>query len=195
MRYGVPYVIEKDGSSEKVKDLFTRLLEDRIVFLRGEVNEEMASVVIPQLLFLAADDPASDIQMYISSPGGSVIDGLSIFDTMNYISPDVATTCIGQASSMGAFLLAAGAKGKRRATENSRVMIHQVSAGTRGVVTDMEIQMRESIRYKDVLTKYIAEFTNQDYEKVLGDCERDYFMSPEESKEYGLIDEVLRKGN
>jgi ATP-dependent Clp protease protease subunit len=193
MHYSIPYIVEKDGSSEKIKDIFTRLLEDRIVFVSGPVNEAMAQAVTAQLLYLSADDPAADIQMYISSPGGSVVSGLAIFDTMNYVAPEVATTCIGQASSMGAFLLASGAKGKRRATENSRIMIHQPLSSASGQITDMEIALKEGLRYKKVLTDYLARFTGQPVEKVTEDCERDFFMSPDEAKEYGLIDDILKK--
>jgi len=193
MPYSVPYIVEKDGSSEKVKDLFTRLLEDRIVFVSGVVNEGLAHVVVAQLLYLAADDPSRDIQMYISSPGGSILEGFAIFDTMTYIAPDVATTCIGRASSMGAFLLAGGAKGKRKATPNSRIMIHQPLSSAEGQITDMEIAVKEGLRYKDVITDYMVEFTGQPREKIVEDCERDFFLSPEEAKEYGLIDDILTK--
>ena len=191
--YHMPYVVEKDGNVERVKDIYTRLLQDRIVFLRGPVDPLMADLVVAQLLFLAADDPNSDINMYISSPGGSVSSGLSIFDTMNYISCDVSTICIGGAYSMGAFLLAAGALGKRSSTENARIMIHQPSAGAHGQVTDMDIQLKEANRYKDVLTKYLAEFTGQKVKKVRNDCERDFYMSPQEALEYGLIDKIQPK--
>lgn len=191
MSYSIPFVVEKNGSSEKVKDLFTRLLEDRIVFVAGPVDEGLAQVVVAQLLFLAADDSSRDIQMYINSPGGSVIAGFAIFDTMNYIAPEVATTCIGQASSMGAFLLGGGEKGKRTATKNSRIMIHQPMSSASGQITDMAIAMKEGLRYKEVITDYMVQFTGQKKEKIINDCERDYFLSPVEAKEYGLIDNVL----
>jgi len=191
----VPFIIEKDGNTERVKDVWSKLLESRIIFLGTGINDTVANAVVAQLLVLAADDPAADIHMYINSPGGSVSAGLAIYDTMNYIAPDVSTICIGAASSMGAFLLSAGAKGKRRATENARVMIHQVLSGASGQVTDLEIQVAEARRYKELLTAIIAKNCGKPYEKVYADCERDNFMNAEQALEYGLIDTIERSKN
>lgn len=188
-----PYVVEKDGASEKVKDIFTRLLEDRVIYLGTEINDDVANVIIGQLLFLASDNPSSDIHMYINSPGGVVSSGFGIFDVMNYIKPDVRTYCVGQAASMGAFLLAAGKKGKRFILPNSRVMIHQVSGGANGQASDVEIRYKEMIKYKEKLTRYLAEFSGKDYDKVYADCERDYYMSSSEALEYGLVDHIMIK--
>ena len=189
----IPFIVEKNGDYERVKDIYTRLLEDRIVFLSGAIGTESANAIIAQLLFLAADDPHKDIYMYINSPGGSVSDGLAIFDTMNYIKPDVSTICIGGAYSMGAFLLAAGAKGKRKATENSRIMIHQPLAGGQGQISDLEIIYKEGQRYKEKLTSYLAELTGKSYEEVSKDCDRDFYMTAEESVSYGLIDKIEKR--
>ena len=184
MSYYVPYVIEQTGrGGERSYDIYSRLLKDRIIFLGTEVNDQVANVICAQLLFLEADDPDKDIYLYINSPGGVITSGMAIYDTMNYIKPDVATICLGQAASMGAFLLAAGAKGKRSAVPNARVMIHQPSGGFRGQATDILIQTNEIIKTKEHLNKILAEKTGQPYEKVAQDTERDYFMSSMEAKE------------
>ncbi len=194
MSYYVPYVIEQTGrGGERSYDIYSRLLKDRIIFLGTEVNDQVANIICAQLLFLEADDPEKDIYLYINSPGGVITSGMAIFDTMNYIKPDVATICLGQAASMGAFLLAAGAKGKRSAVPNARVMIHQPSGGFRGQATDILIQTNEIIKTKEHLNKILSEKTGQPYEKIAADTERDYFMSAEEAKEYGLIDNVFEK--
>lgn len=194
MSYYVPYVIEQTGrGGERSYDIYSRLLKDRIIFLGTEVNDQVANVICAQLLFLEADDPDKDIYLYINSPGGVITSGMAIYDTMNYIKPDVATICLGQAASMGAFLLAAGAKGKRSAVPNARVMIHQPSGGFRGQATDILIQTNEIIKTKEHLNKILAEKTGQPYEKVAQDTERDYFMSSMEAKKYGLIDNVFEK--
>ena len=194
MSYYVPYVIEQTGrGGERSYDIYSRLLKDRIIFLGTEVNDQVANIICAQLLFLEADDPDKDIYLYINSPGGVITSGMAIYDTMNYIKPDVATICLGQAASMGAFLLAAGAKGKRSAVPNARVMIHQPSGGFRGQATDILIQTNEIIKTKEHLNKILSEKTGQPYEKIAADTERDYFMSAEEAKEYGLIDNVFEK--
>ncbi len=194
MSYYVPYVIEQTGrGGERSYDIYSRLLKDRIIFLGTEVNDQVANIICAQLLFLEADDPEKDIYLYINSPGGVITSGMAIYDTMNYIKPDVATICLGQAASMGAFLLAAGAKGKRSAVPNARVMIHQPSGGFRGQATDILIQTNEIIKTKEHLNKILSEKTGQPYEKIAADTERDYFMSAEEAKEYGLIDNVFEK--
>jgi len=187
----VPVVVEQTGKGERSYDIYSRLLKDRIVMLSGEVNDAVAATVVAQLLFLEADDPSKDIYLYINSPGGVVTAGLSMFDTMNYIKPDVCTICIGQAASMGAFLLAAGAKGKRYSLPNSRIMIHQPSGGAQGQSTDIQIQAAEIQRLKDSLNQHLANATGQDVKKVEEDTERDNFMSAPEAKEYGLIDKVI----
>ncbi len=193
MSYYVPYVIEKTGRGERSYDIYSRLLKDRIVMLSGEVNDEVASSLVAQLLFLEAEDPEKDIYLYINSPGGVITSGLSIFDTMNYIKPDVCTICIGQAASMGAFLLSCGAKGKRYALPSARIMIHQPLGGARGQATDIEIQAKEIVRLKHFLNKILADNTGQDIKKIAKDTDRDFFMSSEEAKDYGLIDKVLEK--
>ncbi len=194
MSYYVPYVIEQTGrGGERSYDIYSRLLKDRIIFLGTEVDDQVANIICAQLLFLEADDPDKDIYLYINSPGGVITSGMAIYDTMNYIKPDVATICLGQAASMGAFLLAAGAKGKRSAVPNARVMIHQPSGGFRGQATDILIQTNEIIKTKEHLNKILAEKTGQPYDKIAADTERDYFMSSEEAKEYGLIDNVFEK--
>ena len=194
MSYYVPYVIEQTGrGGERSYDIYSRLLKERIIFLGTEVNDQVANIICAQLLFLEADDPEKDIYLYINSPGGVITSGMAIYDTMNYIKPDVATICLGQAASMGAFLLAAGAKGKRSAVPNARVMIHQPSGGFRGQATDILIQTNEIIKTKEHLNKILSEKTGQPYEKIAADTERDYFMSAEEAKEYGLIDNVFEK--
>ena len=194
MSYYVPYVIEQTGrGGERSYDIYSRLLKDRIIFLGTEVDDNVANIICTQLLFLEADDPDKDIFLYINSPGGVITSGMAIYDTMNYIKPDVATICLGQAASMGAFLLAAGAKGKRSAVPNARVMIHQPSGGFRGQATDILIQTNEIIKTKEHLNRILSANTGQPYEKVAADTERDYFMSSAEAKEYGLIDNVFEK--
>ena len=189
----VPIVIEKTGRGERSYDIYSRLLKDRIIMLSGEVNDAVASTVVAQLLFLEAEDPDKDIYLYINSPGGVITSGMSMFDTMNYIKPDVCTICIGQAASMGAFLLSSGAKGKRYALPNARIMIHQPLGGAQGQATDIQIQAREIQRMKDSLNKILSEQTGQELSKVESDTERDFFMSAHEACEYGLIDKVMEK--
>lgn len=187
----VPTVVEQTGRGERAYDIYSRLLKDRIVFLNEEVNETTASLVVAQLLFLEAEDPDKDIYLYINSPGGSVTDGMAIYDTMQYIKPDVNTICVGMAASMGAFLLCAGEKGKRYALPNSEVMIHQPLGGAQGQATDIEIHAKRIIEMKRKLTQIIADRSGQDVEKVKADTERDNFMTAQEAKEYGLIDAVI----
>jgi ATP-dependent Clp protease protease subunit len=187
----VPIVIEQSGRGERAYDIYSRLLRERVIFLVGPVNDVTANLVVAQLLFLESENPDKDISLYINSPGGSVSAGLSIFDTMQFIKPDVSTLCMGLAASMGAFLLAAGAKGKRFALPNSRIMIHQPSGGAQGQATDIEIQAREILKLRESLNKILAERTGQALEKIRNDSERDFFMSGPEAKEYGLIDSVL----
>lgn len=189
--YLVPNVIVKTRDGERGYDIYSRLLEDRIIFLNEDVNEHTASVVVAQLLHLANEDSTKDINLYINSPGGSVYDGLAIFDTMNFIKPDVATYGIGLQASMGAFLLAAGAKGKRHLLPNSRVMIHQPSSGTQGKVTDQEISLREALALKQELAEIMAKNTGQKLEKVKDDMERDFWMSATDAKKYGIVDTVI----
>lgn len=189
----IPYVIENTGKGERSYDIYSRLLKDRIVMLSGEVNDQVASSIVAQLLFLEAQDPDKDIYFYINSPGGVVTSGLSMFDTMNYIKPDIVTICIGQAASMGAFLLAAGTKGKRYALPNARIMIHQPSGGARGQSTDIQIQAKEIQRLKDTLNEILAKQTGKEVKQVELDTERDNFMSSAEAVEYGLIDKVLEQ--
>lgn len=186
----IPYVVEQNNRGERSYDIYSRLLEDRIVFLSGEVHDAMANTIVAQLLFLEQKDPDKDIMLYINSPGGSITAGMAIFDTMRYVKPDVNTTCIGMAASMGAFLLAAGAKGKRRSLENSEILIHQPSGGTQGQATDMMIHAERIIRTKKHMNELLAEMTGQPLERIAHDVERDYFMSAAEAKEYGLIDEI-----
>ncbi len=186
----VPMVIETTGRGERAFDIFSRLLKDRIVFLGSAVNDVVASLIVAQLLFLEAEDPEKDIALYINSPGGSVTSGMAIYDTMQYIRPDVATTCVGQAASMGAVLLAAGTKGKRAALAHSRVMIHQPWGGVEGQASDIEIHAREIIKTKAELTKIIANHTGRTEEMVTKDSDRNFFMNPEEAKNYGLIDNI-----
>ena len=192
--YLVPNVIVRTRDGERGYDIYSRLLEDRIIFLGEEVTEGSANTIVAQLLHLANEDPDKDIQLYINSPGGSVYDGLAIYDTMQYIKPDVQTIGIGLQASMGAFLLSSGAKGKRFVLPNARVMIHQPSSGTQGMVTDQEISLRESVRMKELLAKAIAKNTGQKLEKVKADMERDYWMSADEAVKYGLADEMIRRG-
>ena len=187
----VPYVIEQTSRGERSYDIYSRLLKERIIFLGEEVNDVSASVVVAQLLFLEADDPDKDIQLYINSPGGSVTAGLAIYDTMQYIKCDVSTVCIGMAASMGAFLLGGGMKGKRFALPNAEIMIHQPSGGAQGQATEIQIAAEHILRTKQKLNEILAENTGQDIETVKADTERDNFMSAEEAKAYGLIDEVI----
>jgi ATP-dependent Clp protease protease subunit len=189
----VPIVIETSGRGERAYDIYSRLLRERIVFLVGPVNDAVANLVVAQLLFLESENPDKDISLYINSPGGSVSAGLSIFDTMNFIKPDVSTMCMGMAASMGSFLLMAGAKGKRFALPNSRVMIHQPSGGAQGQATDIEIQAREIIKTREQLNRIYAERTGQPLERIAADMERDRWMNPAEALDYGLVDQVLDK--
>ncbi|MBS4314129.1 ATP-dependent Clp endopeptidase proteolytic subunit ClpP [Campylobacter vulpis] len=189
----IPYVIEKTSRGERSYDIYSRLLKDRIIMLSGEINDDVASSIVAQLLFLEAEDPQKDIYLYINSPGGVITSGFSIYDTMNYIKPDVCTICIGQAASMGAFLLSCGAKEKRFALPNSRIMIHQPLGGARGQATDIEIQAKEILRLKTILNEILAKNTNQKITKIAKDTERDFFMSAVEAREYRLIDKVLEK--
>ena len=189
----VPYVVEQTNRGERSYDIFSRLLNDRIIFLGEEVNDTTASLVVAQLLYLEAQDPDKDIQMYINSPGGSVTAGMAIYDTMQYVKCDVSTICIGLAASMGAFLLSAGAKGKRLALPNSEIMIHQPSAGTQGQITDMALHLKRLEVVKKRMNRILAENTGKSIEQVTADCERDNFMSAQEALEYGLIDRVIEK--
>jgi ATP-dependent Clp protease, protease subunit len=189
----VPMVIEQSGRGERAYDIYSRLLKERVIFLVGPVEDYMANLVVAQLLFLESENPDKDISLYINSPGGSVSAGLAIYDTMNFVKPDVSTLCTGMAASMGAFLLAAGTKGKRFSLPNSNIMIHQPSGGARGQATDIEIHAREILKTREQLNKILAERTGQAVEKVERDVERDYFMSAQEAKEYGLVDQVIAK--
>ncbi len=189
----IPYVIEKTSRGERSYDIYSRLLKDRIVMLYGEIDDNLSASIVAQLLFLEAEDPQKDIYLYINSPGGVVSSGLSIYDTMNYIKPDVCTICIGQAASMGAFLLSCGEKGKRFALPNSRIMIHQPLGGARGQASDIEIQAKEILRLKATLNEILAKNTGQKLTKIQKDTDRDFFMSADEAKEYCLIDKVLQK--
>ena len=189
----VPYVVEQTSRGERSFDIFSRLLNDRIIFLSEEVNDTTASLVVAQLLYLEAQDPYKDIQFYINSPGGSVTAGMAIYDTMQYIKCDVATICVGMAASMGAFLLSAGAKGKRMALPNAEIMIHQPSAGTQGQITDMAIHMKRLQTIKERMNRIMSENTGRSIEEVTSACERDNFMSAQEAMEFGLIDKVLER--
>ena len=189
----VPIVIEQSGRGERAYDIYSRLLRERVIFLVGPVNDQTANLVVAQMLFLESENPDKDIFLYINSPGGSVSAGLSIFDTMNFIKPDVSTLCMGMAASMGSFLLMAGAKGKRMALPNSRVMIHQPSGGAQGQATDIEIQAREIIKTREQLNRIYADRTGQPVERIAADMERDFWMSAGEAKDYGLVDQVLDK--
>jgi len=191
--YLVPTVIEKTSDGERAYDIYSRLLNERIIFLGEQVNEHTANITVAQLLHLAYEDPKKDIKLYINSPGGSVYDGMAIFDTMQYITPDVQTIGIGLQASMGAFLLSSGAKGKRFMLPHSKVMIHQPSSGTQGKVTDMEIDLKEGLAVKEMLAELLAKNTGQKLSKIKIDMERDYWMTPEEAKAYGLVDEVISK--
>ncbi len=188
----IPIVIEQTGRSERAYDIYSRLLKDRIIFMGTAIDDTVANTVIAQLLFLQTEDPDKDIHLYVNSPGGVVSSGLAIYDTMQYVKSDIATYCIGQAASMGALLLAAGTKGKRFALPNARVMIHQPMGGFQGQATDVEIHAREILRIKDSLNRIFALHTGQPLEKIQADTDRDFFMSGEEAKEYGLVDEVIR---
>jgi ATP-dependent Clp protease protease subunit len=189
----VPMVIETSGRGERAYDIYSRLLKERVVFLVGEVNDQTANLVIAQLLFLESENPEKDISLYINSPGGSVSAGLAIFDTMQFIKPDVSTLCMGMAASMGAFLLAAGTKGKRFSLPNSRVMIHQPLGGARGQASDIEIQAREILYLRERLNKILSDRTGQTIETIAKDTDRDNFMSGEQAKEYGIVDQVIEK--
>ena len=187
----VPYVVEQTSRGERSYDIFSRLLNDRIIFLSEEVNDTTASLIVAQLLYLEAQDPDKDIQFYINSPGGVVTAGLAIYDTMQYIKCDVSTICIGMAASMGAFLLSSGTKGKRIALPNAEIMIHQPSGGAQGQATDIQIQAERIAQMKKKLTKILADNTGKDVETVAADCERDHFMTAEQAKEYGIVDKVI----
>ncbi|MGI6663954.1 MAG: ATP-dependent Clp endopeptidase proteolytic subunit ClpP [Christensenellaceae bacterium] len=187
----VPIVVEQTNRGERSYDIFSRLLKDRIVFLTGEVNDVSANLVVAQMIFLEAEDPDKDIFMYINSPGGSVTAGMAIYDTMQYVKCDVSTICIGMAASMGAFLLAAGADGKRKALPNSEIMIHQPLGGARGQATDIEIQAKQILKIKEKLASILSDHSGQDIEKLKADMERDFYMSAAEAKDYGVIDEVI----
>ena len=189
----IPMVIEQSGRGERSYDIYSRLLKERVIFLVGEVNDQTANLVVAQLLFLESENHDKDISFYINSPGGSVTAGMAIFDTMNFIKPDVSTLCCGFAASMGAFLLAAGEKGKRYALPNSKIMIHQVLGGARGQATDIEIHARDILRTKEQMNRILAERTGQPLEKIRADTERDYFLEAEEAKTYGLVDQVIAK--
>lgn len=189
----IPTVLEKSQFGERAYDIYSRLLKERIIFLNDEVNDYTANLVIAQLIFLAHEDPKKDIQLYINSPGGSVTAGMAIYDTMQFIKPDVTTICVGMAASMGAVLLAGGAKGKRFALPNSRMMIHQVLGGAEGQASDVEIRTRELLRMKKMLNELLSKHTGQKLAKVEADADRDYFMTADEAKKYGLIDEVITK--
>ena len=189
----VPIVIEQSSRGERAFDIYSRLLKDRIIFLGGGIDDGVADVVVAQLLFLESEDPEKDISIYINSPVGVVTAGMAIYDTMQYIKPDVSTICIGQAASMGAFLLAAGTKGKRYALPNSRIMIHQPLGGAQGQASDIEIQAQEILRMKDSLNNILAAHTGQPLKQIKKDTDRDFFMSAKEAKDYGLIDEVVQR--
>ncbi|WP_173275154.1 ATP-dependent Clp endopeptidase proteolytic subunit ClpP [Paenibacillus sp. NEAU-GSW1] len=189
----VPMVIEQNNRGERAYDIYSRLLKDRIIFLGTGVNDVVANSIIAQMLFLAADDPEKDISLYINSPGGSITAGMAIYDTMQYIKPDVSTICVGMAASMGAFLLTAGAKGKRYALPNSEVMIHQPLGGAEGQASDIEIRARRILKMRDKLNGILADRSGQPLERIERDTDRDYFMSAEEAREYGLVDKVIEK--
>ena len=191
----IPMVIEQTGRGERAYDIYSRLLKERIVFLGTPIDDNVANLIIAQLLFLAADDPDKDIYLYVNSPGGIISSGLAIYDTMNYIKPDVVTNCVGQAASMGAILLAAGAKGKRFALPHARIMIHQPLGGVEGQATDIEIHTKEILRIREVLNKILSESTGQTQDKIGKDTDRNYFMSSEEAKKYGIIDDVIKQSS
>lgn len=187
----VPMVVEQTSKGERSYDIYSRLLKENVIFLVGQVEDHMANLIVAQLLFLEAENPEKDIFLYINSPGGSVTAGMAIYDTMNFIKPDVSTVCIGQAASMGAFLLSGGAKGKRYCLQNSRVMIHQPLSGYQGQASDIEIHARETLSIKEKLNRLLADHTGQDYEKVVQDTDRDNFLSAQQAMDYGLVDQVL----
>jgi len=187
----VPMVIEQSGRGERSYDIYSRLLKERVIFLVGEVNDQTANLVVAQLLFLESENPDKDISFYINSPGGSVSAGMAIYDTMQFIKPDVSTLCIGFAASMGAFLLAAGEKGKRFSLPNSKIMIHQVLGGARGQATDIEIHARDILKTREQMNRILADRTGQSFEKIARDTERDYFLTADEAKDYGLVDQVV----
>ena len=187
----IPIVIEQTGRSERAYDIYSRLLKDRIIFIGTPIDDHVANTVIAQLLFLQTEDPEKDIHVYINSPGGIVSSGLAIYDTMQYVKPDIATYCLGQAASMGALLLAAGTRGKRFALPHSRIMIHQPMGGFQGQATDIEIHAREILKLKETLNKILSGHTGQSFEKIQTDTERDFFMSAEEAKQYGIVDDVI----
>jgi len=187
----IPIVVEQDHRGERAYDIYSRLLRDRIIFIGGEIHDEIANLVIAQLLFLEADDPEADVHLYVNSPGGSVTAGLAVYDTMQYIRPDVSTFCVGQAASMGAVLLAAGAPGKRSALPNSRVMLHQPWGGARGQAADIDIQAREILKLRDRLNEVLAHHTGRPCDQIARDSERDYYMSGEEARAYGVVDQVV----
>jgi ATP-dependent Clp protease, proteolytic subunit ClpP len=189
----IPYVIEQTNRGERAYDIYSRLLKDRIIFLGTPINDAVANSIIAQMLFLAADDPEKDISLYINSPGGSITAGMAIYDTMQFIKPDVSTICIGMAASMGAFLLAAGAKGKRLALPNSEIMIHQPLGGAEGQASDIEIRARRILRMRDRLNHILSELTGQPLKRIEKDTDRDYFMTAQEAKEYGIVDQVIQK--
>ena len=193
MSFWIPTVLEQTPRGERGFDIYSRLLKDRVVFIGTPIDDHIANLIIAQLLFLESEDPEKDINVYVNSPGGSVTAGLAIYDTMQYIKPDVTALCMGQAASMGAVLLSAGTAGKRYALPNSRVMIHQPLGGMRGQASDMEIQAKEILKMKDLLTNILAKHANQDPAKVMADSDRDYFMDASEAKDYGLVDHVIEK--
>ncbi len=189
----VPMVVEQSARGERAYDIFSRLLKDRIIFIGEPIDDHIANLMVAELLFLEKEDPDRDIEMYVNSPGGSVTAGLAIYDTMQTIKPDIATICVGQAASMGAVLLAGGAKGKRYALPHARMMIHQVSAGFQGTALDIDIQAREILKYNDLLARILQQHTGQDLDRLKSDIQRDYFMSSTEAVEYGLVDSVLER--
>ena len=193
MSYYVPMVVENSGRGERAYDIYSRLLKERIIFLGGPIDDSVANVIVAQMLFLESEDPDKDIHLYINSPGGVVTAGLAIYDTMQYIKPDVSTICVGQAASMGSILLTAGAKGKRYALPHARIMIHQPLGGAQGQSTDIQIQAKEILRLREVGNDILAKHTGQPREKLIADTERDNFMTAQEAKEYGLIDEVITR--
>lgn len=189
----VPMVVDRTDSGERSYDIYSRLLEDRVIFLSGEITDDVANLVVAQLIYLESKDPTKDISLYINSPGGSVTAGLAIYDTMNYIRPDVSTICVGMAASMGAFLLSSGAKSKRYALPNSEVMIHQVLGGAQGQASDVEIQTRQLLKIKQKMNRILAENTGKTYDEICADTDRDNYLSAEEAKDYGIIDQIFVK--
>ena len=189
----IPMVVDRTDSGERSYDIYSRLLEDRVIFLSGEITDDVANLVVAQLIYLESKDPTKDISLYINSPGGSVTAGLAIYDTMNYIRPDVSTICVGMAASMGAFLLSSGAKSKRYALPNSEVMIHQVLGGAQGQASDVEIQTRQLLKIKQKMTRILAENTGKTYDEICADTDRDNYLSAEEAKDYGIIDQIFVK--